>query len=324
MHRGDDIRRSDAERGRARLVDPDAFLRRAVLDRVVDAHDFLVPTEFRADALRHRVTSGLVGTIDFGDERREDRGAGRHFHHLDPGAEACGDTLELRAQGARDLMALAVALVLVHEVHLQIAVFRLLPQVVLAHEAVEVDGCRGAGVGLVVGHFGNRRDIRAHRPQHGCRVLDRSPGRHVDDDLQLRFVVEGQHFHHHPLECRKERRQHDGDQDRDPEPAPVASTRARIEERRQQCREPAREATIEARGTVRGGCADVREAQRQPRGERQRDAERDQHPHAGVDRDRRHVRSHQSADERHRQQRRDDRQRREDRRSADFVHGRAE
>ena len=220
-------------------------------------------------------------------------------------------------------MALAVALVLVHEVHLQIAVFRLLPQVVLAHEAVEVDRGRGAGVGLVVGHFGDGRDVRAHRPQHGCRVLDRSPGRHVDDDLQLRFVVEGQHLHHDPLECRKQRRQHDGEQDRRSRAgAGCARPRAHRGTAPAAPRTRARGPRSRREAPCAAGAPTCARRSDEPRRERERDAERDQHPHAGVDRNRRHVRSHQSADERHRQQRRDDRQRREDCRSADFVDGR--
>ena len=59
--------------------------------------------------------------------------------------------------------------------------------------------------------------------------------------------------------------------------------------------------------------------QRQPRRDDERDRQRDQHAHAGVDRDRAHVRPHQAGDERHRQQRGDHREGGEDGRAADLV-----
>ncbi len=82
-------------------------------------------------------------------------------------------------------------------------------------------------------------------------------------------------------------------------------------------REPAVEAALGVRRVGRVGD----QFRREPRGDRERHRERDQHPHARVDRDRAHVGSHEPGDERHRQERRDHRERREDRRPADLVNG---
>src|SRR3569623_942425 len=58
---------------------------------------------------------------------------------------------------------------------------------------------------------------------------------------------------------------------------------------------------------------------RQPGRDHEGDRERDQHAHAGVDRDRAHVRPHQAGDEGHGQQRGDDGEGREDGGAAHLV-----
>jgi hypothetical protein len=70
---------------------------------------------------------------------------------------------DLRQSGAHrqgDVVGLPVAQRLVHQIHLDVALVRLAAQVVLAHQAVEVDRRRGAGVELVVLHF-----------RHGLQVI---------------------------------------------------------------------------------------------------------------------------------------------------------
>ena len=85
-----------------------------------------------------------------------------------------------RPHGQRDVVALAVALVLVDEVHLQVAEFGLLAQVVLTHQTVEVDRRRRARVRLEI------RDLRQPRaPRRASssstrgRGLERRALRHV-------------------------------------------------------------------------------------------------------------------------------------------------
>jgi len=119
---------------------------------------------------------------------------------------------ERRPRGDRDLVALAVPLMLVHQVDLDVAEFRPGAQVVLPHQPVEVDRRRGAGIDLVVGHLGQRRDLRGEFLQDATRLLERGSLRHVDDDLELGLVVEGQHLHHDPLHHDERDRENDGDE----------------------------------------------------------------------------------------------------------------
>ena len=163
----------------------------------------------------------------------------------------------------------------------------------------------------------------AEAGEHAGGALDRRAFGHVDDDLELRLVVEGQHLQHDQLH---DREQH-GDDDRAGGRPDRAGGGAAARDRR------SRNGVISARKAVQFACPRVPRRSRscalrspkqlaaQPRRENQRDRERDQHAHAGVDRDRAHVRAHQAGDERHRQQRRDDGEGREDRRPADLVDG---
>ena len=110
-----------------------------------------VGREGRADRLRDLLLPGVLRPVHLGDDRRQHRRARRHLDHFHRGAVPAADALDPGPDGRRDLVRLAVAPVLVDEVHLQVAELRRRAQVVLAHEAVEVDRRGGAGVRLVVG-----------------------------------------------------------------------------------------------------------------------------------------------------------------------------
>ncbi len=97
-------------------------------------------------------------------------------------------------------MALALALGLVDEVDLDVADVGAAAQVVLAHQAVEVDRRGRAGVDLVVGHLGQLGKGLRHVVEHLRRVLDRRAFRHVQHHLEFRLVVERQHLHDDDLQ----------------------------------------------------------------------------------------------------------------------------
>jgi len=126
---------------------------------------------------------------------------------------------------------------LVDEIDLQIADVATAAEVILSDKSVEIDRCRGSGKRLVVGDFGHRRQIGAQLMQHRGGALQRRAGRHVDDHLEFRLVVERQHLHDHQLERRQ--REGDDDQCRDAEPQPkaVAGAFRLVEERRKDARE---------------------------------------------------------------------------------------
>ena len=137
-----------------------------------------------------------------------------------------------------------------------------------------------------------------------------------DDHLQLALVVERQHLHRHEPERHErggadEQERHDG--------RGTAAAPRGVPMRR------AHDAPVE-RGQPIFACivacvADRRRSSRTAAHGVTTNAtsEREQHRGRGADRDRAHVRPHQAADERHRQNRGDDRQRREDGRVADLV-----
>jgi hypothetical protein len=64
----------------------------------------------------------------------------------------------------------------------------------VADEAVEVEGRGGAGVDLVVAHLGLRADGGGHLEGDAGGLLQRGALGRVEDDLELRLVVEGQHL----------------------------------------------------------------------------------------------------------------------------------
>ena len=113
-----------------------------------DAREFLSHLVERAVDLRH--------------QRRLHRRAGRHLDDLHGRAVSQPDLRQRRSRRNRDLVALAVAVVLVDQVHLDVAELRAGAQVVLPHEPVEVDRRRRARVDLVVRHL---RQLRDRRPQ---------------------------------------------------------------------------------------------------------------------------------------------------------------
>ena len=106
--------------------------------------------------------------VDLGHQRRQHRRAGRHLDQLDVGAQAPADLLQAGPQPLDDGVTLLRAMRLVQQRHLQVAHLAAAAQVVLPHQAVEVDGRSRAGIGLVVAHLGlarpGRRRARAARP----------------------------------------------------------------------------------------------------------------------------------------------------------------
>jgi hypothetical protein len=227
------------------------------------------------------------------------------------------DGREGRLHRHGDLVAVARPVVLVDEIDLQVSQLGALAQVVLPDQSVEIDGCRGAGVSLVVAHLGQLAHHLCELVEHLRRGLDGRAFGHIHDDLELRLVVEGQHFHHHQLRDHQQHRQHDRADDRPVEPVPAPAGLAAAEERAQEAFEGIAQPGALATGRV--GLA-AQQLAAQPRREDQRHGQRNEHSHAGVDGYGTHVWPHESADEGHRQQGRDDREGREDGGTAHFVH----
>jgi hypothetical protein len=183
-------------------MDDQPFGRR--FDRIVHIHDVRRGAEQRA-APRWATANltGIIQAVDFRHQRRHHRRAGRHFDHLDVGVVALADLLQGPAHGQRDVVALAVTVLLVDQVDLDIADVGPGAQVVLPDQAVEIDRRGGAGVDLIVGHFLDRAEIAAQLAQHPGGLFQRGAFRHIHNDLKFRLVVERQHFQHDQLEIRQ-------------------------------------------------------------------------------------------------------------------------
>ena len=277
-----------------------------------------------AHRLGHGAAAVGVGAVDFGHDGREHRRAWRHFHHFHIGAMAQANFLQPGPDPGGDGMALVAALVLVHQVHLDVADFAAGAQVILAHQAVEVDrGCR-AGIRLVVGHFRYAGQVGAEFMQHGGSFLDWRAGRHIDNDLELGLVVEGQHFEQHQPGGRQHQGKRNQPGNAKSQQAPIAPAALVVEQRLKNALEQRCQLARHAGGFACGGVVAVaflHPQPGQPGRDDKRNRQRQQHAHAGIDGDGAHVRPHQAADESHRQQCSDHRERGQDGRAADFIDG---
>ena len=123
-HGVDDVAARHRDERGLRLVDLELQARRGIFDAVVDADDVGRGGERRAHLARDAAAAGFVGAVDLGHYRREHRRPGRNLDHLHARVPAAGDLLQARPHRLRDLVALAVALLLAFQVHLQIARLR--------------------------------------------------------------------------------------------------------------------------------------------------------------------------------------------------------
>jgi hypothetical protein len=140
-----------------------------------------------------------VRPVDLGDERREHRRPGGNLDHLERRPRRQRKVVEPAANVEGDRVARPVALRLVEEVDREVALFGVGADVIVAHQAVEVERRRRPGIGL------NRHELRqvlqplGRRHQGAVGVLEARPMRQVEDDLDFRLVVERQKLHPHVL-----------------------------------------------------------------------------------------------------------------------------
>ena len=82
----------------------------------------------------------------------------------------------------------------------------------MAHEAVEIERRRDAGINLVIGHLRFGADGGGNFTRRLRGAFQRTAFRHVEDDLKFALVVERQHFHLHPADIdqrHRDEQQHD-------------------------------------------------------------------------------------------------------------------
>ena len=143
-----DIALLDAEMVELFLIDhqPQTRARQAVT--VPDVDDEGHAGENLLDLGGDRAAGGGIGAVDFGQQGRQHRRAGRDFDDLE--CAACGEFQdgETRPQVQRDGVAGAFAGIFGGEVDLQIAEFGGPAHERVPHQAVEVERGGGAGIGL--------------------------------------------------------------------------------------------------------------------------------------------------------------------------------
>ena len=98
--------------------------------------------EHRAHRFGNVAAALRLRTVDLGDDGGLRRSR-RHFDDLHVRVEAATDLLQGRPNAHRNGVALLASVMLVDEIHLDVADLATGAQVILAHQAVEVD--RGAG-----------------------------------------------------------------------------------------------------------------------------------------------------------------------------------
>ena len=162
-----------------------------------------VCVEHRAHRFGNVAAALALRAVDLGDDGSLYRWAWRYFDDLDVGTEPATDLLQGRPYAHRNGVALLGTVVLVDEVDLNVADVATGTQIVLAHQAVEVDRGGGAGVGLVVRHLGYGGQVVPEFMQNRRRLFHGCACRHVDNDLELGLVVERQHLQLHQSDGRK-------------------------------------------------------------------------------------------------------------------------
>ena len=168
-------------------------------ERGVDAYDVWRVGKCFRHACGQGLAPGFIGAVDLGHQRRHHRRAGRHFHHFDAGLVFLANFFQRWAQALGNGVALLAAVFFVHQVHLQVALLGLGPEVILAHQPIEGDGRGRACVGLQVENFGLLGQKSAQLVERGGGVFQRRACGHFHHHLKLTLVVKRQHLQDHPL-----------------------------------------------------------------------------------------------------------------------------
>ena len=104
----------------------------------------------------HLATDIVVGAIHLGNDGLQHRRSGRHLDYLDTDIVSSFEHLQqLAPHILGDLVTAALALALVHQLHLDVGFPGLLPQVVMPYKTVEIERRSGADIGLQGGDFGH-------------------------------------------------------------------------------------------------------------------------------------------------------------------------
>ncbi len=268
------------------------------------------------------LATDLLGrSVEFDDDGGEHRRAGRRFGDGQPGARRLGDRGQDLAHLGGDVVARAMALLLVGELDGDVALPRLRAQEVVAHQTVEVEGRRRADIGLEGLDLGDRLEFGAEPVRQIGGDVEIGALRHVDDDLHLRLVVVGQHLEGDHLDHEHGHREHHRDDDRDQrQAAEPAAVHDRVDQRAVPFGDDGGLLVLAFGGLLERAHRRLHTGG-EPGHEDEGGDQREDHRGRRQHRDGQHVGAHHVGDEAHRQQRRDHGEGGEDGRVADFVDG---
>ena len=273
------------------------------------------------------LTSAFGGrAINFCNDGGKHRRARRHLDHFDVGIKARADCLQCRAHPGSNVMTLVVAMMLVEQVNLNITDMAAGAQIVLTHQAVEVNRRGGTRVGLIILYLRHCTQEQTQLLQHSSRALHRGACGHINNDLKLRFVIERQHFQYNPAKHRHQDRRPDQREDNQPHDKAVTHAFFLIKQRGKNTFKKEAETALNGTAMGFGSVSAFRlrafhPQTREPGRHHKRNGQRQQHTHTGVDRNRAHIRAHQTGYKGHGQQGGDDRECGQNGRASDFIDG---
>ena len=306
----------DTQQGGLFLVEAEAHLGLVRLHVPVHVHHPGGGFEAVADMGGDADLFPVVRPIDLRDQGLEHRWPRRDLGDLDAGTMLPGDVLDALTDALGDGMALQFPLLAMDQVDLDVGDVGTPAQEIVPDQAVEVIGGGGASVDLVVEDLRFRAEPGGDLPGDVGGVLQGGALVHVDDDLELALVVEGQHLHlDRPGDDQGERaHQEQGDAgekgDAQPGAADHGSHDPTIGAGRQVL-------TFMDLGPLAGMPA--QHAVGRPRGDHEGDGHGEDHGRGGPHRDGAHVGAHQTLDEGHGQDGGDDGEGGEDQGAADLV-----
>ena len=190
-----------------------------VVDRVGEQDH--APPQGGPDLPGHLDLLRMVGPVDFRYQRLDYRWARRDLSHLQARAVLFTDGIYCLADALGNVVTLPGARVLRYQVHLNVRTVRALPQEVVTYQPVEVVRPGSTRVDLVIDDLGLLGDPARQFARHARCLLQCRAIRHVENDLHLALVVEGEHLHADDVQDRQHQRQGQQEHHRDKKRPPL-------------------------------------------------------------------------------------------------------
>ena len=189
---------ADPHQGGLFFVDDEAGLGLVGLDVPIDIHHSGCGLEDRPHLFGQSRSCLVRGPVNLSDQRLQDRRPRRHLSHGDPRPESLGHSGHGRPNPLGDVVTLSLPGMLIDQVDLDVGDVGSAAQKIVTDQAVEIEGRGHTHIHLIIGHLRLVAQTGSDLASRLSRALQRTPLRHVEDNLELRFIVEGQHLHRHP------------------------------------------------------------------------------------------------------------------------------